>query len=62
MENCSRRHFYLFDFYLLKKMRLDVSCESSAGQKIRMKYRPIISEKQWKNIQDYRLMQSWLAP
>ena len=34
-KKCSRRFFY---FYLLKKIRLDVLCESSALQRIHMKY------------------------
>ena len=29
-QNCSRRHFYFSYLYLSKKIRLDVSCETSA--------------------------------
>ena len=29
-KNCSRRHFIFFYFYFSKKIRLEVSCESSA--------------------------------
>ena len=32
-----------FYFYLAKKLRLDVSCESSAKQRIHMKYQILIS-------------------
>ena len=34
-----------FYFYLLKKIRLDVSCESSAGQRIHIKYQVLLSLK-----------------
>ena len=34
-----------FDFYLCKEIRLDVSCESSARQRIHMKYQVIFSLK-----------------
>ena len=36
-ENCSKQHF---DFLLLSfgEIRLDVSCESSASERIHMKY------------------------
>ena len=44
-QNCSRRHFYFFYFYLLKKIRLSVSCESSARQRIHMKYQVLFSLK-----------------
>ena len=33
-----RALFFLFYFNLLKKIRLDVSCESSAWQRIHLKY------------------------
>ena len=36
---------YFFYFYLLKKIRLDVSCESSARQRIYMKYQVFFSLK-----------------
>ena len=35
-KKCNRRHFIFMYFYLLKKIRLDVSCESSARQRIHM--------------------------
>ena len=43
-KNCSRRHF---NFLLLsfKKVRLDVSCESSARQRIHMKHQVLFSLK-----------------
>ena len=44
-KNCSRRHFNFFTFIFLKKIRFEVSCESSALQRIHMKYRLIFSEK-----------------
>ena len=50
--------FIFFYFYLLKKIRLDVSCESSARQRIHMKYHLIFSEKQQKSIYQCRLLQS----
>ena len=39
-KNCSRRHFNFlrFYFYLPKKIRLDVSSESSAKQRIHLKH------------------------
>ena len=43
-KNCSRRHF-IFHFYLLQKIRLDVLCESSALQRIHMKYQVLFSLK-----------------
>ena len=36
-QNCSRQHFCCY-LHLSKKIRLDVSCESSAEQRIYMKY------------------------
>ena len=36
----------IFYFYLLKKLRLDFSCESSAKQRIHMKYQVLFSLKQ----------------
>ena len=44
-QNCSRQHFYYFYFYLLKKITLDVSYESSAMQRIHMKYQVLFSLK-----------------
>ena len=43
-ENCSGRHF---NFLLLsfEEIRLDVSCESSARQRIHMKYQVLVSLK-----------------
>ena len=41
-QNCSRRH-YIFYVYILKKIRHDVSCESSARQSIHMKYQVLFS-------------------
>ena len=35
----------IFYFYLSKKIRLDVSCESSAVQRIQMKYQVLFSLK-----------------
>ena len=43
-KNCSRRHFNFF-FYLLKKIRLDFSCESSAQQRIHLKHQVLFSLK-----------------
>ena len=44
--------FIIFTFYLLKKIRLDVSCESSAKQRIHMKYKALFyQKKQWKIFQ-----------
>ena len=37
--------YFIFYFYLLKKIRLDVSCESSAWQRIQMKYQVLFSLK-----------------
>ena len=42
--NCSRQHFNIFTF-LWKKTRLDVLCESSALQRIHMKYQVLFSLK-----------------
>ena len=61
-QNCSRRHFYFVYFYSTKKIRLDISCESSAQQRIHMKYQVLFSLKNNEQIQDCRLLQSWLAP
>ena len=36
---------YFFYFYLSKEIRLDVSCESSARQRIHMKYQVLFSLK-----------------
>ena len=44
-KNFSRRHFNVFYFYLLKKIWLDVLCESSALQRIHMKYQVLFSLK-----------------
>ena len=44
-KNCRRRHLIFFYFYLSKKIRLDVSCESSARQRIHMKYQVLFSLK-----------------
>ena len=44
-KNCSRQHFIFFHFYLSKKRRLDVSCESSVGQRIHLKYQVVFSLK-----------------
>ena len=41
-KNCSGRHFNFY-FYLLKKIRLDFSCESSAWQRIHLKHRVLFS-------------------
>ena len=74
-KNCSRRHF---KFLLLsfEKIRLDISCKSSAYQRIHLKHQVyqrsrsclsedsletsslIFSEKQCKNINKCRLLQS----
>ena len=43
-KNCSRRRF-IFYFYLSKKIRLDFSCESSAEQRIHLKYQALFSLK-----------------
>ena len=43
-KNCSRQHFNFY-FYLLKKIRLNGSCESSALQRIHMKYQVLLSLK-----------------
>ena len=37
-KNCSRQHLIFFYLYIYKKIRLDVQCESSARQRIHMKY------------------------
>ena len=37
--------FIIFTFYLSKKIRLDVSCESSAKQKIHMKHQKLFYQK-----------------
>ena len=48
----------LFYFYLSKKVRLDVSCESSAKQGIHMNYQALFyQKKQCKNGQDCCLLQ-----
>ena len=36
---------FVFYFYVLKKIKLDVSCESSARQRINMKYQVLFSLK-----------------
>ena len=50
-----QRDSLFLNFYLSKKIRLDVSCESSS-HKISIL---IFSEKKWKNIQDCHLLQLW---
>ena len=44
---------YIFYFYLSKKIRLGVSCESSARQRIHMNNKSYFSEKQWKSINEF---------
>ena len=43
-KNCSRRHFISY-FYLLKKIRPNFSCESSAQQRIHLKHQVLFSLK-----------------
>ena len=51
--------FIFFYFYLLKKIRLDVSCESSVRQRIHKKYQVLFSLKNdEKGIYECRLLQS----
>ena len=53
--------FIFFNFYLSKKIRLDVLYESPAWQRIHMKYQVLFSLKKnndKKNIQDCRLFKS----
>ena len=42
--NGSRRHFYFSYFYLSNKIKLGVSCESSAQQRIHRKYEVLFFE------------------
>ena len=57
-KNCSRRHLNFY-FYLSKKIRLDVSSESSAQQRIHLKHQVLFSLKNnEKNIYECRLLQS----
>ena len=57
-KDCNRQHFDVFYFYLSTKTRLDVSCESSARQRIHMKYCLIFSIKQCKSFfYKFRLLQ-----
>ena len=45
-RNCSRRHFiFIFYFYLLKKIMLEILRKSSAYQRIYMKYQVLFSLK-----------------
>ena len=44
-EKLQQTTLIFFYFYLLKKIRLDVSCESSARQRIHMKYQVLFSLK-----------------
>ena len=44
-KNCNRRHLIFFYFYLSKKIRLDVSWESSAQPRIHIKYQILYSLK-----------------
>ena len=37
-HNCSRRHSQIFLHCSSEKIRLDISCESSAGQRIHIKH------------------------
>ena len=48
-KNYSRRHFFFY-FYLSKEIKLDVSCESSARQRIHMKYQVLFSLKNNENV------------
>ena len=48
-KNCSRRHF-IFYFYLSKEIRLDVSLESSARQRIHKKFQVLFSLKNNENV------------
>ena len=43
--------FIIFYFYLSKKIRLDVSCESSAKQVIHIKYQSLFYQKKKKKKQ-----------
>ena len=49
-QNCSRQHFYYFYFYVSKKIRLDISCKSSAKQRIHMKYQALFYQKNNENL------------
>ena len=49
--------FIFFYFYLLKKIRLDVSCESSARQRIHMKSQALFSSKDKSKRLKCRLLQ-----
>ena len=44
-QDCRRRHSLIFFHCFSEKIRLDVSSESSAGQRIHMKYQALFSSK-----------------
>ena len=44
-HNCSRRHSKIFFHCFSKKIRLDISCQSSARQRIHMKHQALFSLK-----------------
>ena len=44
-QNCSSQHSIYYFFFFPEKMRLDISCESSARQMIHMKYQALFSKK-----------------
>ena len=49
-ENSSRQRFIFFYFYLSKEIRLDFSRESSAWQRIHMKYQVLFSLKNYEKV------------
>ena len=54
MAKLQQTTLLFFNFYLSKKIRIDISCESSARQRIHMKYQILFSlennEKIFKNV------------
>ena len=56
-KNCNRRHFIFFYFYLSKEIKLDVSCESSARQRIHKKNQALFSLKDENKNLKCRLLQ-----
>ena len=53
-KNC----IFIFYFYLLKKIRIDLSCESSAEQRIHLKHQVLFILKSNEKIFECRLLQS----
>ena len=61
-DDCSRRHSYIFFHCFSEKIRLDVSSESSARQRIHMKNQALFSLKDKSKKLKCRLLQFLFGP